>query len=154
MSLDLSKSLQASYDHATMRKLAERMKSTPDWKAVQDVQKRHDLARKSETESYRRDFDARVAAERHSLLRKRGQPVLEPKKPVALDRFNKTTLDRQVRRNVQFEHHRTMASIDASETKALETLTERAGIKPERGVKSEFARTQSQAPRHRHKQKM
>ncbi len=151
MSRDLSQALKAAYDHAAMRNLAQRLKSGPEWKAVQDIQKRHETARKSETQNYRDTYDQRVAVERQALLRKRGQVRHELRPPVANDRFNKSTLERQAHQNVRNAHRQSLAGIDASETKELKALTERAGIKPQTSVKTTFARTQSQAPRQRQK---
>ena len=149
MSRDLTQDLKAAYNHATMRNLAQKVKSGPEWKAVQDIQQRHEAARKSETQNYRDTYDQRVAVERQALLRKRGQIRHELRPPVANDQFNKSTLERQAHQNVRNAHHQSLARIDASETKELRTLTERAGIKPETSVKTSFARTQ--APRQRQK---
>ena len=151
MSRDLSQDLKAVYNHATMRNLAQRLKSGPEWKAIQDIQKRHETARKAETQNYRDTYDQRVAAERQALLRKRGQARHEPRPPVANDQFNKSTLERQAHQNVRNGHHQSLARIDASEAKELRTLTERAGIKPETSVKTSFTHRQVQAPRQRQK---
>jgi hypothetical protein len=147
MSRDLSTELKAAYDHATMRNLAQRLKSGPQWKAVQDIQKRHQAARTTETNDYRETYDQRVAVERQALLRKRGQVRHEPRPPVANDRFNKSSLEHQAHKNVRNAHQQSLARIDAAETKELKTLTERAGVKPEASVKASFTRTQAQAPR-------
>ena len=151
MSRELSQDLKAAYDHATMRNLAQRLKSDPEWKAVQDIQKRHETARKAETQDYRDTYDQRLAAERRALLRKRGQVRHELRPPVANDRFNKSTLERQAHQNLRNAHRQSLAGIDASETRELKALMERAGVKPETSVKTSFARTQSQAPRQRQK---
>lgn len=131
--------------------MAQRLKSAPEWKAVQEIQKKHDAARKDEAQNYRDTYGQRVAVERQALLRKRGQIRHEPRPPVANDRFNKSTLERQAHQNVRNAHRQALARIDASETKEMKTLAERAGIKPETSVKASFSRTQSQAPRHRQK---
>lgn len=141
MTRDLGAELKAAYDHASMRALAKHLKTAPEWKAVQEVSKRHDEARQYAAKEYRQTYDRRVAAERQSLLQKRGQNRAEISGPVATDRFNKSSLERQAHRNVRNAHQRELAAINASETKELKALTERAGIKPE-----------SSGPRNEHKQ--
>jgi len=129
---DLAQELRASFDHATMRAQAEAMRSTPQWKAVQEIQKRHDQARTVEAQEYRKSYDARVATERQKLLQKRGQLTHELKPPTATDRFSKSRLEQQAHKNVRFAHQQRMSGIDQSETRALKNLSAQTGPRQER----------------------
>ena len=153
MSGDLSRDLQAAYDHAAMRALAQRLKSSSAWASVRDIQNRHEAARQREKTAYRETYDARVAEERRVLLRKRGQLLHEPRKPAANARFGKSAIDRQAHRNVRFAHRQSLARIDAGETEALKVLVDRAGLTRVERPRAAFAQTRSRAPKQRRKQR-
>lgn len=159
MSTDLSKQLQAAYDHATMRQLGKHVEKGADWQRVQEVQQRHDQARQQEAKNYRKTYEARVAKEREALLRKRGQNTLQVKAPVATDRFQKSTLERQAHLNVRNAHQQRLNGISASETKDLKEIADRAGLTRDKRPSQAFDQAQKQAtqatrPTHQHKQRL
>lgn len=144
MTLDPAAELRVAYDRATMRGLAQHLKSAPEWKTVQDVQQRHARASERAETEYQETYDARVSAERQAILQRRGQNRMEVKTPFGVDRFNSTAIERQAHRNVRNAHAQDMSRIDASEMKELKSLVERAGVKPETARQKSVQRAQTQ----------
>lgn len=144
MTRDPAAELRVAYDRATMRGLAQHLKSAPEWKAVQDVQQHQARARERAETEYQDNYDARVSAERQAILQRRGQNSLEVKTPFGVDRFNSTAIEQQAHRNVRNAHAQDMSRIDASETKELKSVVERAWVKPKTARQQSVQRAQTQ----------
>jgi len=146
MQPDLSKQLQASFDHASLRHLAQSLKSEPAWQQVKEIKQRSEQALQFERDDFKTNYEARVLAEKRALQQKRSIPTLEPRAPYGMSRG--VNMDRQAHRNVRQAHHQTIADIKAEETQALKALIDQHGHKPM--VQAQSQRKAQSAQPHQH----
>ncbi|MEP2890911.1 hypothetical protein [Tateyamaria sp.] len=125
MTQNIAQQLEQSYARASLRDTAKHLRNPQDWQQVRDIQVRSNQARQTERENYQQDYPARLADAREAILNERAawhytHPA--PQSAARQDRFNKDQIERQAHLRVHNAHHRTMAKIDAHESRDLKQL--------------------------------
>ncbi|NDW06478.1 hypothetical protein [Jiella pacifica] len=142
MSSDLRSELGKTFDLAIRRHEAKVLKTSHDWKTLQDIEERHNRAREAADQGYRQEYGTRVEQARLDILAEKTSRTFDIRPPFGTDNFRKDAIDREAHRRVQADHDATIAGINEREVRAIETLlseaTERRAL--DGAARKEFGR--------------
>jgi len=135
MKQSITQQLENAYARATMKETAKHLKSANDWQRVREIQSDSAQAKQAEQETFREDYQARLADAREAVLNERAarhytHPA--PQSAARQDRFNKDQIERQAHLRVHNAHQKTMAKIDQQSRNDIKQLTHAQQIKRER----------------------
>lgn len=142
-----SERVTALFEKAAMTREARLLTDPHDWQKLNDIRKRHEHSRKTTSQDYRNNYNARVDVAKQKIIARAGAKTLDPPTPFGTDRFGKTAIDRQAHKQVQQDHNRKMGGIDKSEAKEMKELLSKAQDRA--GPKQSFARAAAPEPQKR-----
>lgn len=126
MPLDLTREITTAFDLAIRRHEAKSLKTGQDWRALQEIEQRHNCARQDTETRYREDYDTRVEKARKDIINERAQLKHEMRGPFGTDKFDGKAIEKLAHRRVRQDHEATMAGIDQSEVFETGELTRKA----------------------------
>lgn len=126
MSLENTEELRVQFRLSALHREAQSLTSDKDWQRYTEIGDRHEKLRSDERQSFKDQFDDRMAAARKKVIDEAGSKTLEHPTPFGTDRFNPRLVERKALAQVNKDHHRTIAQIDKSEMQELETLMAQA----------------------------
>lgn len=123
MSSDITDELNRRFDLAALRREAQTLKTSRQWKKAFDLTLRCGMARDKETRLYTSRYQSRVETVRRRLVDEAGEWNRDFKHPAfGADNFAPDTTLRQARREVERYHEARIARIDESERQKLREI--------------------------------
>ena len=115
---------KAYFEKMSWRNAMEAGFRDDDWKAVKDINQRHEASRRETERVYRLEYAMRVEAARKMLIDEAGSKPRDfvPRWLGGRDRFNAGVIERQAHRVVRAEHHRDLVRIDRQEDRELDAV--------------------------------
>lgn len=127
MTESISDELRRTYELATMRHTAERLRTGRQWEQAREIMHGYDRARTDLQKAYEAEFPARMAEARQKLIHDAARRAPDLTHPDAgRDRSSGPSIEHKAKRLVRTEHNLDIATLDRAEARDLSQLMQRA----------------------------
>ena len=123
MTFNITQELKRTFGLAGLRIEAAKKLNAEEWKKYQAITKRFAGQKQFEQRAHEIEYDTRVEVARKRLINKAGSKAKDFIHPwFRNDRFDKSAINLQARRQVRAEHQRLMAHLETKEIGEVQSL--------------------------------
>lgn len=141
--MNLSSKVRLTFMEASLQREAAMGLRADDWARYREVKEQHDRRLTQESDSYRKEYDERVAVAKRGLI-EQAAAKRRPFVPRFLghDRFDRGEIDRLAHRAVRLQHQTNLEGLEASRQDQIRELLAGAKDRQELGqeMRQQFTR--------------
>lgn len=141
--MNLSSKVRLTFMEASLQREAAMGLRADDWARYREVKEQHDRRLTQESDSYRKEYDERVAVAKRGLIEQaaaKRRPFLP--RFLGHDRFDRGEIDRLAHRAVRLQHQTNLEGLEASRQDQIRELLAGAKDRQELGqeMRQQFTR--------------